>query len=102
MLLYNNTLKQVKNRIDDLERYACYLRGKNYFDRDDGTQNALVFQVKRKYFIRFSDFVAIYDIWESKGLSDQRLGIARVSIKTSKLTRPGYVIFSKGADFFHI
>ena len=45
VLLYNNRLKQVKNRIGDLERYASYLRGKNYFDGDDGTQNTLVFQV---------------------------------------------------------
>ena len=50
--------------------------------------------------VRFSNFVTIYDICESKGLSDQRLGIAKGSVKTSKLIRPGYVIFSKGADFF--
>ena len=43
-LLYNNRLKQVKTRIDNLMRYAFYLRGKNYFDGDHGTQNALVFQ----------------------------------------------------------
>ena len=39
-LLYNNRQKQVKDRIDDLERYASYFRGKNYFDEDDGTQSA--------------------------------------------------------------
>ena len=32
----------------------------------------------------------MYDIWESEGLSDQTLGIARSSVKTSKLVRPGY------------
>ena len=69
-------------------------------ETQNGTQNALVFQVKSKYFIRFNGIVAIYDIWESKNLSDQRLGIAKGSVKTSKLIRPGYVIFSKGADFF--
>ena len=63
VLLYNNRLKQVKNRIDGLERYASYLRGKIFFDGDDGTQNALVFQVKSKYFIRCSGFVATCDIW---------------------------------------
>ena len=42
-LLYNNRLKKVKDRIDGLERYASYFRGKNYFDGDDGTQNALIF-----------------------------------------------------------
>ena len=97
---YNNRLNQAKDRIDELERIASYLRGKNYFDGDDGTENALGFQVKIKYFIRFSNFVAIYDIWESKGLSEQRLGIAKGSVKTSKLITPGYVIFSKGAGFF--
>ena len=34
------------------------------------------------------------------GLSDQRLSIAKGSVKPSKLIRPGYVILSKGADFF--
>ena len=100
VLLYNNRPKEVKKRIDDLERYVSYLRGKNYFDGDDRTQNASVFQVKSKCFIRFSNFVAMYDIWESKGLSDKRLGIAKGSVKTSKLIRPGFVMFSKGADFF--
>ena len=66
----------------------------NYFDGDDGTQNALVFQVKSKYFRRFSGNIAIYDIWESMGLSDQRLGMAKDSVKT------WWVIFSKRADFF--
>ena len=51
VLLYNNRPKEVKNRIDDLERYVSYLRGKNYFDGDDRTQNASVFQVKSKCFI---------------------------------------------------
>ena len=76
VLLYNNRPRQVKNGIDDLERYTSYLRGKNYFD---GTQNTLVFQVKSNYFRRFSGNVAIYGIWESKSLSDQRLGIAKDS-----------------------
>ena len=36
-----------------------------------------------------------------KGLSNQRLVIAKGSVKSSKLTRPGYLIFSKSAQFFH-
>ena len=67
-----------------------YLRGKNYFDGDGRTQNVLVFQVISKYFLRFNDSVTIYDIWESKDLSDKRLGIGKGSMKTSKLIRPGY------------
>ena len=99
VLTYNNRLSQAKDRIDELERIASYFRGKNNFDGNGGTQNALVFQVKSKYFVRFNNLVAIYDIWESNGLSDQRLSIAKGSVRTSKLIRPGYVIFSKGADF---
>ena len=50
VLIYNNRLNQSKDRIDDLERYASYFRGKNYFDGNDGAQNSLVFQVREKYF----------------------------------------------------
>ena len=100
VLPYNNRLNQAKDRTDELEKITSYLRGNIYFDGDDGTQNALVFQIKSKYFIQFNGIVAIHDIWESEGLSDKRLGIVKGSVKTSKLIRPGYVIFSKGADFF--
>ena len=41
LLTYNNRLNQSKDRIDDLERYASYFRGKNYFDGNDGAQNTL-------------------------------------------------------------
>ena len=50
VLTYNNRLNQSKDRIGDLERYASYIRGKNYFDGNDGTQNSLVFEVREKYF----------------------------------------------------
>ena len=46
VLTYNNRINQSKHRIDDLERYASYFRGKNYFDGNDGAQNTLVFQVR--------------------------------------------------------
>ena len=36
VLTYNNRLNQSKDRIDDLERYVSYFRGKNYFDGNDG------------------------------------------------------------------
>ena len=51
MLTYNNRLNQSKDRIDKLERTASYLRGKNYFEGNDGAQNSLIFQVKENYFI---------------------------------------------------
>ena len=50
VLTYNNRLNQSKDRIDDLERYASYFRGKNYFDGNDGTQSTLVFQTMQKHF----------------------------------------------------
>ena len=43
-LLVENELKKLK-ALD-----LSYFLVKNYFDRDDGTQNTLVFQVKNKYF----------------------------------------------------
>ena len=43
VLTYNKRLNQSKDRIDNLERYASYSRGKNYFDGNDGAQNSLVF-----------------------------------------------------------
>ena len=50
VLTYNNRLNQSKHRTDDLERHASYLKGKHYFDGNDGAQNTLVFQVREKYF----------------------------------------------------
>ena len=61
----------------------------------------LVFQVEHKYFERHvGGPVYAYDIWESKGLSNQRLGFAKNNVKISKLIKPAYVIFSKEDDFF--
>ena len=50
MLSYEHKLKQREDMVNDLERYASYFRGKNYFDESDGAQNLLVFQVGEKYF----------------------------------------------------
>ena len=65
VLTYNNRLNQAKDRIDDLERYTSYFRGKNYFDGNDGAQNTLVFQTMQKHF-KLSNEHQI-DKWESKG-----------------------------------
>ena len=43
VLTYNSRLNQSKYRIHDLERYAYYFRGKNYFDGNGGAQNMLAF-----------------------------------------------------------
>ena len=73
---YNNRLNQSKNRIDELERIASYLRGKNYFD-GDGTQNYLVFQGVHKYFENADVSKTIIKFhansWISKGLSDEKI-----------------------------
>ena len=50
VLTYKRKLNQLKHRIDDLGRYASYIRGKNCVDGNDGAQITLVFQVREKYF----------------------------------------------------
>ena len=67
VLTYNNRLSQSKDRIDNLERYASYFRGKNYFDGNDGAQNSLIFQVGEKYFKNnFGSNSSKIEIWKSK------------------------------------
>ena len=67
VLTYNNRLNQSKHRIDDLERYASYFRGKYYFDGNDGAQNTLVFQVREKYFKNnFGSDSSKIEIWNQK------------------------------------
>ena len=68
-LLVENELKKLKT-FD-----AAYVRGRNYFDSDNGTQNVLVFQQMQ----RFLKMIAIVGsgnyiyFWKSKGLSDERV-----------------------------
>ena len=70
---------QSKDRIDDLERYESYFRGKNYFDGNDGAQNSLVFQVGEKYFKNnFGSDISSIGIWKSKGLSSQSLSLSGI------------------------
>ena len=71
MLTYNNRLNQSKDRIDDLERYASYFRGQNYFDGSHVAQNTLVFEAMQKHFNLLNQYQI--DKWKSKGLSNQYL-----------------------------
>ena len=47
---YESRFKQKKDTLHDLEKYASYIRGRNYFTAEDGTQNDLLFQAGQKYF----------------------------------------------------
>ena len=106
VLLYEHKLKQREDIINDLERYASYFRGKNYFDGNDGAQNSLVFQVGEKYFKNnFDSNSSKIEIWKSKGLSSQLLGLSGTvgtanDIKMIKSIRPAYVIFNHKESFF--
>ena len=95
VLTYNNRLNQSK---EDLERYASYFRGKNYFDGNDGAQNTLVFQTMQKRFNLLNQDQI--DKWKSKGLSNQYLNLVGTvgDIVLSKPVKPMHVIFNrKGA-----
>ena len=70
VLTYNNRLNQSKNRLDDLERYTSYFRGKNYFDGNDGAEITLVFQTMQNHFN-----LSNAHQWKSKGLSNQYLNL---------------------------
>ena len=106
MLSYEHKLKRRENIRNDLERYASYLRGKNYFDVSDGVQNSLVFQVGEKYFKNNSGSNSSkIELWKSKGLSSQSLDLSGTvgtanDIKISKLVRPAHVIFNHKESFF--
>ena len=106
MLSYEHKLRQREDIINDLERYASYFRGKNYFDRSDGAQNSLVFQVGEKYFKNnFGSNSSQIEIWKSKSLSRQSLSLSSAvgtvnDIKMSKPIRPAYVIFNHKESFF--
>ena len=78
--------------IYDLERYASYFRGKNYFDGNDGAQNTLVFQSKKK--INLIKEYQIYK-WKSKGLSNQYLDTFGIigDVMLSKPIKPMHVIY---------
>ena len=93
VLIYNNRLNQATDRIDDLERYASYFGGKNYFDGNDGAQNTLVFQTMKKY-LKLSNKDQ-FEEWKSKGLSNQYLNFVETlgNVVLSKPIKPIHVIF---------
>ena len=98
-LLVEDKLKKLKTFDTD------YFVSKNYFERDYGTQNVLVFQVKEKYFKREvsignGHYVYKYDIWKSKGSSDQSLHYSIKSAVTTKLIRPTHVVLGTDEYFF--
>ena len=70
----------VKTELKKLEKFdAAYFRGKNYFD-SDGTQNYLVLQPMYKYFKTFTENNNIFIFsWESKGLSNEKVGSIKIS-----------------------
>ena len=86
-LLVENELKKLKTL--DLS----YFGGKNYFEDNDGAQNALVFQTVQKHF-HLSNAHKISK-WKSKGLSNQYLNAAGTlgDMVSSKPIKPMHVIF---------
>ena len=92
VLTYNNKLNQSKDRIDDLERYASYFRGKNYFDGNDGARNTLVFQTMQEHFKLLNQDQI--DKRKSKGLSNQYLNSSGTlgNVVLSKPIKPMHVI----------
>ena len=106
MRSYEHKLKQTEDIINDLERYASYFRGKNYFDGSDVVQNSLVFQVGEKYFKNnFGSNSSKIKIWKSNCLSSQSLDLSGTvgtvnNIKMSKLIRHEYVILNHKESFF--
>ena len=98
-LLVEDKLKKLKTFDTD------YFVSKNYFEGDYGTQNILVFQVKEKYFKREvsignGHYVYKYDIWKSKGFSDQSLHYSIKSAVTTKLIRPTHAVLGTDEYFF--
>ena len=87
VLLVENELKKLKTL--DLSYYW----GKNYFEGNDGAQNALVFQTMQKHF-NLSNVNRISK-WKSKDLSNQHLDAEGTlgDVVLSKPIKPMHVIF---------
>ena len=87
-LLVENELKKLKT----LDSSYIFL-GKNYFEGNDGAQNALVFQTKQKHFKLINENQI--DKWKSKGLSNQYLSTFGTvdDVILSKPIEPMHVIF---------
>ena len=101
VLTCNNRLNQSKDAIDDLERYASYFRGKNYFDGNDRAQNTLVFQTMQKHCNLVNEYQI--DEWKSKGLFNQYLDLIGTGgdIVLSKPIKPMHVIFKRKGTLAH-
>ena len=86
-LLVENELKKLKTL--DLSSFW----GKNYFEGNDGAQNAIVFQTEQKHF-NLSN-VNQTSTWKSKGLSKQYLDAVGTfgDVVLSKPIKPMHVIF---------
>ena len=86
-LLVENELKQLK------ALGLSYFWGKNYFEGNDGAQNALVFQKVQKHF-NLSNVDQISK-WKSKGLSNQYLNAVGTlgDVVLSKPIKPMHVKF---------
>ena len=67
--------------------------GKNYFEQNDGAQNALVFQTMQKHFKLINENQI--DKWKSKGLSNQYLSTFGTigDVILGKPIKPMHVIF---------
>ena len=86
-LLVENELK-ILNTLD-----LSYFWGKNYFEGNDGAQNALIFQTVQKNF----NLSNAYQIskWKSKGLSNKSLNAVGTlgDVMLSKPIKPMHIIF---------
>ena len=93
-MLVENNLKNLKT--SDL----IYFKGKNYFKRNDGAQNTLVFQTMQNHF-NLSNVNQI-NKWKSKGLSNQYLNLngKMDDVALSKPIKSMYVIF-KGKSILY-
>ena len=83
-----------------------YFWDKNYFDSNDGSQNYLVFKVKKEYFDR-TDFTSnvplgSLNLWTSTGVSSQSFDAPdqKVNISTNEKTRPFNVALEKKNGLF--
>ena len=88
ILPYKSRLKQKEDTVHNLERYASYLRGKNFFGYD-GTQNYLVFQLMYEYlkraFATVNDISTIYvHSWTSTGLSNEQIKAPNTSTNNNQ------------------
>ena len=73
---YNTKFTEVENNIKKLQTYdLSYLRGKKYFDEEDGKQSYLVFLPRRKCF-KLNSVINVIDrvlSWRSRGISNQSI-----------------------------